>query len=61
VAEVDQGRAMTEKRKPRTRRTVRHLLQKHISQDRRDLQRLAERYEASPLFPQPEPQGLYQP
>lgn len=49
---------MTDKRKPRTERQDQ---QRRINQDRRDQQRLAERYEAQPSLPEPEPQGLYRP
>jgi len=52
---------MTVQRKPRTEQTERRDAQRRLSQARRDQQRLAERYEAQPLSPEPEPQGLYRP
>ncbi|MFZ3141134.1 hypothetical protein [Polaromonas sp.] len=52
---------MTDKRRPRTERTERHAQQQRTGQLRRDQQKLAERYEAQPLLPEPEPQGLYRP
>ena len=52
---------MSNKRRPRTERTERQAQQRRISQGRRDRQRLAERYEAQPLLPEPEPKGVYRP
>lgn len=52
---------MTSQRKPRTEQTERQDAQRRLNQDRRDQQKLAERYEAQPLLPEPEPQGVYRP
>ena len=51
---------MTAQRK-RTEQTERQDAQRRVNQDRRDQQKLAERYEAQPLLPEPEPQGVYRP
>ena len=51
---------MTVQRK-RTEQTERQDAQRRVNQDRRDQQKLAERYEAQPLLPEPEPQGVYRP
>jgi len=52
---------MSEKRRLRTARTEQQDQQRRINQSRRDRQRLAERYEAQPLLPEPEPKGVYRP
>ena len=52
---------MSVQRRPRTERTERHAQQQRTGQRRRDQQKLAERYEAQLLFPEPEPQGVYRP
>lgn len=52
---------MSESRKERSERKERHAEQSRTSQRRRDKQQLAERYEGRPIFPEPEPKGVYRP
>lgn len=52
---------MSRTRKQLTRRAERHAEQRRTHQQRREWQRLAGRYEAQPLLPEPEPQGFYRP
>ena len=52
---------MSEKRKQRSFKTERQDEQRRISQRRREFQQLTERYEAQPLLPEPEPEGVYRP